>query len=119
MNDVLAALAREADFPGWKQKQEKPITSIKRNQIDHSLETIVDSIQQLKVYPSPSLFNGDLLRRIQHHELLTSAEGFEVGIGMEMEEESEWNAAENIFISEDLLSTVKLQLQFLAVVDKN
>ncbi|KAI3500232.1 hypothetical protein L1887_36050 [Cichorium endivia] len=118
------------------------------------LETIFNSIQQLKVYPSPALFNGDLLRRIQQHELLTYAgvfppivcvldqlfsrrfqfaycqqarvlliatlvRVFKVGIGMEMEQESEWNAAQNIFISEDLLSAAKLQLQFLAVVDRN
>ncbi|KAL7605867.1 hypothetical protein Lser_V15G19886 [Lactuca serriola] len=35
------------------------------------------------------------------------------------EHESEWNAAQSIFISEDLLAAAKLQLQFLAVVDRN
>ncbi|XP_024977761.1 glycine-rich domain-containing protein 1 isoform X1 [Cynara cardunculus var. scolymus] len=38
---------------------------------------------------------------------------------MEMEQESEWNAAQNISISEDLVTAAKHQLQFLAVVDRN
>ncbi|CAH1429624.1 unnamed protein product, partial [Lactuca virosa] len=38
---------------------------------------------------------------------------------METEQESKWNAAQSIFISEDLLTADKLQLQFLAVVDRN
>ncbi|KAI3767555.1 hypothetical protein L2E82_17762 [Cichorium intybus] len=50
---------------------------------------------------------------------MKEVQGFEVGIGMEMEQESEWNAAQNIFISEDLLSAAKLQLQFLTIVDRN
>ncbi|XP_052627239.1 protein FAR-RED IMPAIRED RESPONSE 1-like [Lactuca sativa] len=38
---------------------------------------------------------------------------------MDAEHEYEWNATQSIFISEDLLSADKLQLQFLAVVDRN
>ncbi|KAL4582403.1 hypothetical protein LXL04_006951 [Taraxacum kok-saghyz] len=41
------------------------------------------------------------------------------GIRMDMEQESEWKAAQNIFISEDLVAAAKHQLQFLAVVDRN
>ncbi|KVH92374.1 Protein of unknown function DUF1399, partial [Cynara cardunculus var. scolymus] len=52
--------------------------------------------------------------------LLTSAGSFLlVRIKMEMEQESEWNAAQNISISEDLVTAAKHQLQFLAVVDRN
>ncbi|PWA88558.1 hypothetical protein CTI12_AA083180 [Artemisia annua] len=38
---------------------------------------------------------------------------------MDMEQESEWNAAQNIMISEDLVAAAKRQLQFLAAVDRN
>lgn len=38
---------------------------------------------------------------------------------MNMEQESEWNAAQNITISEDLVSAAKHHLQFLAAVDSN
>ncbi|CAH1421329.1 unnamed protein product [Lactuca virosa] len=38
---------------------------------------------------------------------------------MDTAHDSEWNAAQSIFISEDLLAAAKLQLQFLAVVDRN
>ncbi|KAK9066958.1 hypothetical protein SSX86_014282 [Deinandra increscens subsp. villosa] len=38
---------------------------------------------------------------------------------MDMEQESEWNAAQNISISENLVAAAKRQLQFLAVVDRN
>ncbi|XP_076911575.1 glycine-rich domain-containing protein 1-like [Bidens hawaiensis] len=38
---------------------------------------------------------------------------------MGMEQESEWNAAQSIKISEDLVAAAKLQLQFLAAVDRN
>jgi len=38
---------------------------------------------------------------------------------MDMEQESEWNAAHNISISIDLLAAAKRQLQFLEVVDRN
>ncbi|KAF5791506.1 putative Glycine-rich domain-containing protein [Helianthus annuus] len=38
---------------------------------------------------------------------------------MDMEQESEWNAAQNISISENLLDAAKRQLQFLQVVDRN
>lgn len=36
-----------------------------------------------------------------------------------MEQESEWNSAQNITISEDLVSAAKRHLQFLAAVDSN
>ncbi|KAK9061940.1 hypothetical protein SSX86_019124 [Deinandra increscens subsp. villosa] len=36
-----------------------------------------------------------------------------------MGQESEWNAAQSIKISEDLVAAAKLQLQFLAAVDRN
>ena len=36
-----------------------------------------------------------------------------------MEQESEWNAAQSIKISEDLVAAAKLQLKFLAAVDRN
>ncbi|KAK1433189.1 hypothetical protein QVD17_10096 [Tagetes erecta] len=38
---------------------------------------------------------------------------------MDMEQESEWNAAQNISISENLLAAAKHQLEFLAAVDRN
>ncbi|XP_076927584.1 glycine-rich domain-containing protein 1-like [Bidens hawaiensis] len=38
---------------------------------------------------------------------------------MDMEQESEWNAAQSISISEDLLAAAKRQLQFLEAVDRN
>nr|GEW28843.1 hypothetical protein [Tanacetum cinerariifolium] len=38
---------------------------------------------------------------------------------MDMEQESERNAAQNIMISEDLVAAAKRQLQFLTTVDKN
>lgn len=38
---------------------------------------------------------------------------------MGMEQESEWNAAQSITISEDLVAAAKRQLQFLAAVDRN
>lgn len=38
---------------------------------------------------------------------------------MDMEQESEWNSAQNITISEDLVSAAKRHLQFLAAVDSN
>ncbi|GKB65704.1 glycine-rich domain-containing protein 1 isoform X2 [Tanacetum coccineum] len=38
---------------------------------------------------------------------------------MDMEQESEWSAAQNIMISEDLVTAAKRQLQFLAAVDRN
>ncbi|KAI7736287.1 hypothetical protein M8C21_001732 [Ambrosia artemisiifolia] len=38
---------------------------------------------------------------------------------MDMEQESEWNAAQNISISENLLAAAKRQLHFLEVVDRN
>nr|GEU57922.1 hypothetical protein [Tanacetum cinerariifolium] len=38
---------------------------------------------------------------------------------MDMEQESEWDAAQNIMISEDLVTAAKRQLQFLAAVDRN
>ncbi|KAJ0469170.1 putative Glycine-rich domain-containing protein [Helianthus annuus] len=38
---------------------------------------------------------------------------------MGMEQESEWNAAQSIKISEDLVAAAKLQLKFLAAVDRN
>lgn len=38
---------------------------------------------------------------------------------MDMEQESEWKAAQSISISEDLVAAAKRQLQFLAVVDRN
>ncbi|KAI7753500.1 hypothetical protein M8C21_009453, partial [Ambrosia artemisiifolia] len=38
---------------------------------------------------------------------------------MGMEQESEWNAAQSIKISQDLVAAAKLQLLFLAAVDRN
>nr|XP_043618432.1 glycine-rich domain-containing protein 1-like [Erigeron canadensis] len=38
---------------------------------------------------------------------------------MDMEQESEWNAAQNISLSVDLSAAAKRQLQFLAAVDRN
>ncbi|KAL8231172.1 hypothetical protein R6Q57_000950 [Mikania cordata] len=38
---------------------------------------------------------------------------------MDMEQESEWNTAQNISISENLLAAAKRQLQFLETVDRN
>nr|GEW99420.1 reverse transcriptase domain-containing protein [Tanacetum cinerariifolium] len=38
---------------------------------------------------------------------------------MDMEQESEWNATQNIMISEDLVAAAKRQLQFLTAMDKN
>ncbi|XP_071710273.1 glycine-rich domain-containing protein 1-like [Rutidosis leptorrhynchoides] len=38
---------------------------------------------------------------------------------MDMEQQSEWNAAQNISLSVDLIAAAKLQLQFLAAVDRN
>ncbi|KAI3785199.1 hypothetical protein L1987_44313 [Smallanthus sonchifolius] len=38
---------------------------------------------------------------------------------MDIEKESEWNAAQNISISENLLAAAKRQQQFLAAVDRN
>ena len=38
---------------------------------------------------------------------------------MEVKQEFEWNEAQKIVISVDLVAAAKLQLQFLAAVDRN
>ncbi|KAK2986691.1 hypothetical protein RJ640_010916 [Escallonia rubra] len=40
-------------------------------------------------------------------------------MGMEMKQELEWNEAQKIVISEDLVAVAKRQLQFLSAVDRN